>query len=206
MHNIELVVNHYNSKEFIPLLDRSDIAFKIYNKSGSSLYDEIGTRSNVEEIIIDNVGREAFVYTKHIYENYDNLKDITIFIQDDFLHHQFNYSDFFNKLEENKQKPFYQFPCKYHEVNWRIFRDVENGIVKDVPVAGYELRIDKFAEQFGFNLPDKYTTETGAFLLISRDTIQRYDREKYKELMDWFLIDSFNHEILMEHAWVILFQ
>ena len=55
MFNKELIVNYYSSKDFLSLIDHKDIKFKIYNKTKTSLYDEIGTRSNVEEIMIDNI-------------------------------------------------------------------------------------------------------------------------------------------------------
>jgi hypothetical protein len=205
MFNKELIVNYYSSKDFLSLIDHKDIKFKIYNKTKTSLYDEIGTRSNVEEIMIDNIGREAYCYLQHIINNYDSLAETNIFIQDDFNNHQFGAPDFFFKLEDNKDKPFYQFPSKYHTVPWVINRTVTNGFVSCVH-DNRDLLIKEFTEQFQFNLIPEYVTETGAFFAVKKEMILKHSKEKYKQLMEWFLLDQPYNEIVMEHSWPIVFQ
>ena len=69
--NFCIVVARYNediewTKQFSNVI--------IYNK-GTPLPD------NFNEICLKNVGREGHTYYKHIYDNYDNLADYTIFLQ-----------------------------------------------------------------------------------------------------------------------------
>lgn len=69
----------------------------IYNK-GDSLPKEYN------EIKLNNVGREAHTYYHHIYNNYDNLADYTIFLQGDPFDHCVNLIDIINDYKENPQK------------------------------------------------------------------------------------------------------
>lgn len=73
--NIEFVVAKY--KEDIGWIDelKDTFRFTIYDKS------ETGT--------LPNYGREAHTYIHHIIENYDNLTDITVFLQGNPFEHMF---------------------------------------------------------------------------------------------------------------------
>lgn len=207
MFDTELIINYYNSKDFLPLIDNKNINFKIYNKTNISLHNEISTKNNVEEILISNLGREAYCYLYHIVNNYNNLAETNIFIQDDFNNHQFDVSDFFSKLECNKDKPFYQFPCKYHGYNSIINRTVLDGFVSRIHLGiDRDFYIKEFAEKFNFNLIVEYTTETGAFFMVKRETILKHSKEKYKQLMEWFLLDQPYNEQVVEHSWPLIFQ
>ena len=67
---IKIVVSRFNenvdwTKQFNNVL--------IYNKG-----DQIQGITNIN---LDNVGREGHTYYKHIYDNYDNLDEFTIFLQ-----------------------------------------------------------------------------------------------------------------------------
>ena len=66
-----IVVARYNedlewTKQFLNVI--------IYNK-GTPLTNDFN------QILLNNVGREGHTYYKHIYDNYDNLADYTIFLQ-----------------------------------------------------------------------------------------------------------------------------
>jgi hypothetical protein len=63
-----------------------------YSKYPHFLYNRGGHDVSSEYNVIDelsNVGREGFVYMKHLYQHYHNLSDITIFSQFDHLMRQF---------------------------------------------------------------------------------------------------------------------
>lgn len=83
-----IVVARYNedlrwTKQFSNVL--------IYNK-GKPLMN------NFNEIQLDNVGREGHTYYKHIYDNYDNLADYTIFLQANPFDHSPNIVHNLNKF------------------------------------------------------------------------------------------------------------
>jgi hypothetical protein len=69
MNNFELVVAHFN--ESLDWLRDVTIVATVYHKGGDSTFARQ----------LPNTGREAHTYLTHIYENYDNLADYTIFCQ-----------------------------------------------------------------------------------------------------------------------------
>lgn len=54
------------------------------------------------EIKLENVGREGHTYYKHIYDNYDNLADYTVFLQGYPFDHSPNLISNLNTYLENK--------------------------------------------------------------------------------------------------------
>jgi hypothetical protein len=67
----------------------------VYNK-GNKLPE------GFNEILLSNVGREGHTYYKHIYDNYDNLADYTIFLQGNPFDHSPNIMYNLNKYVNNK--------------------------------------------------------------------------------------------------------
>ena len=198
----ELVFNYYNSNDFesiIPLLDES-IKVTIFNKSGKRL----GNYTN--EIICENIGREGHTYLSHIIDNYNTLSDVTVFMQDDFLNHLFNYEYFINNFNNNINEMFYQFPC-----SWRIgdgvstlSRTVKNGYL-DLFTMPNNFSIREFSEKFNINLPETYQTETCAHFMISKERVLRHPKKLYQDILEWLLSDERNGYTL-EHCWKILFM
>jgi hypothetical protein len=67
---MKIVVSRFNeSIEWTKQLDN----VLIYNKGD--------TLTNTHSIQLDNVGREGHTFYKYIYDNYDNLDDLTVFLQ-----------------------------------------------------------------------------------------------------------------------------
>lgn len=202
--DVSIIVNYYNSKEFLDLTQSFDENFKviIYNKSNEKLYD---LKKNHIDIKTENIGREGHTYLTHIIENYDNLSDINVFIQDDFYNHLFNIEYFKSNFQQFKNNEFYQFPC-----SWRggpNARPFSRTIVDGYLDLGHSKNNDikKVSEMLNINLPNIYTTETCAHFLISKETILKHEKEFYKKLLDWLLLDDINGYTL-EHTWKILFM
>lgn len=92
--NFCIVVARYNenvewAKPFLNII--------VYNK-GNSLIDD-----DFNQITLDNVGREGHTYYKHIYDNYDNLADYTIFLQGNPFDHSPNIISNLNNYVNNKE-------------------------------------------------------------------------------------------------------
>jgi len=90
--NFCIVVARYNedlewTKNFLNII--------VYNK-GNSLTDDFN------QILLNNVGREGHTYYKHIYDNYDNLADYTIFLQGNPFDHSPNIISNVNNYVNNK--------------------------------------------------------------------------------------------------------
>jgi hypothetical protein len=82
-----IVVARYNenlewTKQFLNVI--------IYNK-GTQLTNDFN------QILLNNVGREGHTYYKHIYDNYDNLDEYTIFLQGNPFDHSPNIISNINK-------------------------------------------------------------------------------------------------------------
>jgi len=89
--NICIVVARYNEDlEWTKIF--SNVI--VYNK-GNPLSDEFN------EKYLNNVGREGHTYYKHIYDNYDNLADYTIFLQGNPFDHSPNIISNLNKYVNN---------------------------------------------------------------------------------------------------------
>lgn len=202
--NVSIIVNYFNSKEFLDLTNAIDesVSILVYNKSNIPLTD---LKINHKEIISENIGREGHTYLTYIIDNYDTLSDINVFIQDDSYNHLFSVDYFKNNFEQNKHSDFYQFPC-----SWR-------GGVKAMPfsrtvIEGYldlglnnNNDIKKFCELFNVDLPSVYTTETCAHFLVSKNRILRHEKKFYKNVLEWLLSDELNGYTL-EHTWKLLFM
>lgn len=88
---IQIVVARYNEniewiKQFTNVI--------IYNKG--CILD-----NGYNEIVLDNVGKEGHTYYKHIYDNYDNLAEYTIFLQGKPEDHSTNIIPLLNKYINN---------------------------------------------------------------------------------------------------------
>ena len=200
----DLVINYYDSLEFKDLLKEigDDFNVNIYNKSDVELID---LSSNYKQIISENIGREGHTYLTHIINNYDNLADLTIFMQDDFYNHLFRISYFKDKLNENIDKPFYQYPCSWRvgDGHSTISRTIINGFI-DLFTMPNNYAVREFAENFNLHLPNEYTTETCAHFFVSKENILKHSKEKYINILEWLLSDERNGFVL-EHCWYLLF-
>lgn len=93
-----VVVARYNenvewTKQFVNV---NGINVIIYNKG-----DENDKENNM--IQLPNVGRDGHTYYKHIYDNYDNLEDYTVFLQGKPFDHSPNIINNLNKYICNKE-------------------------------------------------------------------------------------------------------
>jgi hypothetical protein len=90
--NFCIVVARYNedlewTKNFLNVI--------VYNK-GNPLTDDFN------QILLNNFGREGHTYYTHIYDNYDNLADYTIFLQGNPFDHSPNIISNLNNYVNNK--------------------------------------------------------------------------------------------------------
>jgi hypothetical protein len=202
--NSSLIISHFDSFEFLELLHslQNEFNFIIYNKSQSLLKN---LPLNRIEIKCENIGREGYTYINHIINNYDNLNDINVFIQDDFHNHLFNLDYFIDSYLNNKHKEFYQFPSasRSKEYPFTIKRTVVNGCI-DFGRGNVD-GIFKFSKELDIPLPEIYETEVCANFLISKNRIHRYSKEKYEQILDWLKKDIIN-EWTLEYSWKFLFM
>lgn len=197
----ELIVSYYNSLDFCELTQKlnDDIKVTVYNKSGKKL----GNYDN--EILLENIGREGHTYLNHIISNYDNLTDLSIFIQDDFNEHLPSIDFFQESLKQNEESGFYLFPCSWRRSDYvsQYRRGVVDGYLELAEITD-KYAIKHFSERFEILLPSSYQTEVCAHFLVSKEKILKHSKEKYEKILEW-LLEHENNGYVLEHSWKIIF-
>lgn len=190
----DVVVSHYNNLDFellFPLVPEA--RFIVYDKSGS--YGGNCRR-------IPNEGREGSTYLHHIIDNYEDLADKTLFIQDDVLAHRPSLLSFVAEILSDQSK-FRQYACTWRGGQTIFRRTVEDGLC-ELHTLGRKDLIKVACEELHIDLPRIYETETCAFFSVSKDTIQVRSRGFYERIRNWVL-RSESHEYGLEHMWKIIF-
>jgi hypothetical protein len=72
------------------------------NFSNIIIYNKGNPLTDYNQILLNNFGREGHTYFKHIYDNYDNLADYTIFLQGNPFDHSPNLISNLNNYINNK--------------------------------------------------------------------------------------------------------
>lgn len=168
---LQIVVSRYNENIEWTLQFINNVV--IYNK-GEPIDEKF------KAIPLPNLGREGHTYYYHIYENYDNLADHTVFLQG----HPFDHSPFIlnqiNSLIYNNNsyikykhlslkvlKSNFHFEMKREGRCKNIYKNYEKWLGKTIP--NNENREIEFA--------------AGAQFVVSKDTILKRPREFYYNVM-----------------------
>ena len=164
--NFCIVVARYNenlewTKNFLNVI--------VYNK-GNPLSDDFNQK------LLNNLGREGHTYYKHIYDNYDNLADYTIFLQGNPFDHSPNIISNLNKYVNNTNLSIdFEFlsecvldcnltDCRYH--------------------SGLPL-IDTYEKIFGErNKNMEFKFGAGAQFIVSKKKILQRPKEFYLKIIE----------------------
>ena len=204
---IDIIVSYYNSREFENFLkyviDNINFNYKIiiYNKS-----NDVNYKCNDYSIIkLNNVGREGETYLNHIIQNYDNLNEYTLFIQDDTDNHIINKASFLNQIKEfiNKDVKFKMFETSWRKGDSSIKRTIIDGCF-DLCTLPSNDSMKVACKLHGIILPKIYTTETCAFFICHKNIIQKKPKEFYIKLRSWLLKNDGNG-FTLEHIWELIF-
>jgi hypothetical protein len=157
---LEIIVAYYNNNHFEKLTEFfSEDTFKIYDKS--NIYKNIQFKNIIS---IENIGREGETYLKHIINNYDNLNNYTIFIQDDIDNHIPSNTVFYDITTKiiNNNIQFYQYETSWRKNSKIIKRIIRNGqcFLHTLPSHN---SIKETCIKLNIFLPEQYLTETCAF-------------------------------------------
>ncbi len=140
----------------------------IYNK-GSPLDD------NFNEIKLNNVGREGHTYYKHIYDNYDNLSDYTIFLQGKPFDHYPNIITYLNNNIINNKNLSIDFEL----LTSKIIECDLNGCRFHGGLPLY----DTYCELFGVTKNFKFVFGQGGQFIVSKEKILQRPREFYLKIV-----------------------
>lgn len=196
----QIVVARYN--EDIKWLIPFKLVTIIYNKG-----DDKDINLNFNTIKLKNVGRESHTYLYHIINNYDNLKDRTIFIQGKINDHKIlNFEEYFKDGND--------FIAKTSDLKIDTLRTMiehygkwSSNTMKKSDYTPY----DWLEKVIGIDMSEIINNESkviwGANFSISKEMILRKPKKFYENLLR-FLDNNINPEEghYMERAWYILFN
>lgn len=179
---VEIVVAHY--QEDLAWLTRfSSLKCVVYTK---------GRTTPPKAIRLPNVGREAHTYLHHIIENYDDLEDVTVFLQGNPHEHVERLFEKICSLNEG---------MSYLDLGDDIL--VEDGIgvppQRGLPLARFfELLFERPA-------PAYFSCRAGACFAVARETIRRRPREFYERALRLVLTESLGPWSI-ERLWQRIFE
>lgn len=166
-HTITIVVSRYNedvswTKQFNNVI--------IYNK-GEKLNDD-----TYNEILLHNVGREGHTYYTHIYENYYNLSDYTIFLQANTTDHADNIPEKINAYLNDK----------YLDIDIEFLgRDNYNYKLSGDPMYISIPLMEVYEKLFGEKHADMdLSYNAGALFIVSKNRILKRPREFYLKIVN----------------------
>jgi len=178
--NFCIVVARYNedlewSKQFLNVI--------IYNKG-------IKLTNDFNQILLNNVGREGHTYYKHIYDNYDNLAEYTIFLQGNPFDHSPNIISNLNNYINNKELNIdFEFLSE-----WIISCNI-NGCIHHTGLPLIETYEKIFGEKKDNN---NFLFGAGAQFIVSRKKILQRPKEFYLNI-----IKILENEMYPLTPWVI---
>ena len=209
---LNVIISYYKNKSWEKFVnDMNSFKYKyhvyLYNKSRAS----VSSTSDLISILpLKNIGRESETYLSYIIDNYDNLTEYSLFIQDDINNHIVNNKLFIEKCEKimEEKEMFFLFPVTWRPGVGPLIRRIRNGRTKLPAGVGVNApptdAIFKFCEHNNVNLPKEYKTETCAFFICHKDMIRSRSRDFYIKVRDWLLTDNRNGYVL-EHCWKLVF-
>lgn len=219
----ELVIAAYD--RYLDWLDsvNADVKQTVYRKG-----DEPAQRDN--EIKLEpNKGRCVHTFFNHIYNNYDNLSDITFFCQDYPFDHWEDVIDVVNNCTEEsrcqlKIGGYYGFhfntilipsslggrmwdlsPSKHHE-NGRVLICNNDGTPQADP-SHFHINLEQYWSIFFKQVPPpvEYEFVPGGHFGITREHVQLRSKEFYKKVCD-LLIEDINAPWTIERLECYIFN
>ena len=180
----QLVISRFN--EDITWLDQWKNTFDvlIYNKG-----EKIKDNNGFEIINLSNFGREAHTYLNHIVENYDNLYDVTVFLQakiddlENWVFHDLNQYITYalnNGYGANSMGVIRKDQWKIDFLKDPKYRvEIENGRFRlsDISLSDY---VEKY---FG-HIPESSPISLKGCFSVRKDLILSKPKNFYKDLLD----------------------
>lgn len=163
--SMQLVVAKY--REDVSWLQRfRDLPQIVYDK---------GDRS--AENHLPNVGREAHTYLHHIIENYDDLADVSVFLQGDPHFHCANVDELIWGIDASVE---FLDLCDSILVEDGLGRPLQPGL----PIT------KSYAELFDDRAPDYFLCHAAACFAVTRELIHRHPVSFYQKMLDTVLKDN----------------
>ena len=205
--SIGLIVSRFN-EDISWLKQHQEFKIYIYNK-GEKILD-----NNFKNIIsLKNVGRESHTWLYHIVNNYDNLDDISIFLQgriDDL-----NCMAYRDPTQYLKVINKYGFAASRYGLlgpfHWKHNVGIENNEKykeswNNFEISRSSIGFRKFSENLFPDIPKIVATSYGGCFAIKKDLIRKYEVSFYSNLLSQLSIHKNPIEgHYMERLWCYIF-
>jgi hypothetical protein len=195
----ELIIAAYDRNlDWVSSLN-SDVKQTIYRK---------GVKGSENEIFIEpNLGRCVHTFFNHIYLNYDNLSDITLFGQDYPFDHWGNIIeaanggiDFCDKNASLIIGGYYGFHNNTLNTAWKMHPSThhESGEIihcnslgePQAKLGTYNINMDKiWGEFFTQSHPNRYEFMPGGHFAITKEHVKIRSKAFYKSIVDYLIND-----------------
>jgi len=217
--SIVVVVARYNEDlKWINTEPFNKFKYIVYNKGLNDNFE----KNNVIKIInLENVGRDCHTFLYHIYNNYDNLDDITIFLPgsiDIFYKHvvakyMLELINKYNRafiicqpINNIFKKTIYNFTIDdYKSTNKENYNLNKISKIEKSRIRPFGKWYEKYINN-KFNIKFKYSSFNCIFSVDKRD-ILNYSKEFYNNLINEMNYHN-NHETVhyLERSWATLFN
>lgn len=221
---IDLVIARYQENiEWADQMDSYNVV--LYNKSGESV-GERGIAGQYQEIFLPNVGREAHTYLYHLIHKYEDLAEITVFMQGHPFPHAPNIFQDLHTLRNgpyDEDQPFIGYiPLGY----MHLISDRDGGS----PVAGQPyhiggLEVGRLVDLIWADYPEKlaefrmephiceemkemqhFEFSAGACFLVGRDTVRAKPKSWYEHVLSCCESVGEGYPWVMERLWDYVFR
>jgi hypothetical protein len=187
---IDLIVARYNEDiSWVEKLDTDKFNFFVYNKGENNL--------SIPSISLINYGRESQTYLHHIINNYNNLSEVSIFLQGDPFEHigsinEYGYNDLIDFLNNhNFIDDFTEIGTKHFDVGYLIERET---IIKDLEL---------------YNETSHFVV--GAQFAVNKKIINNKPIEFWETLLNWSTPNNgkwchITLPYILERLWINIFK
>jgi len=218
INSVNIVISRYN--EDVTWVNETPFLkypVFLYNKGTNSNYGKVQNLKHYEELM--NVGRESHTYLYHIIKNYDNLSDITVFLQGSTKSSNYKWQRtqlLMNKIENNKNNSsiisgdYYKDSISSELYNFKL-DDYQSVTIENQNSNSIKLepaRIRPFGKWYAnkFNDIKTYYLPYGGIIAISKNDIKQKSKKYYESLLQELSYSS-NPEVghYFERSWEAIF-
>ncbi len=190
----------------------------IYNKGPNSNHlKHLKAFTNIREYKLNNVGREMHTYTHHMSKQYNDLRDVTIFLPGscDMLHKFVLMLNILYKAYGEEDSVFY---CGDVRDSHQLIRDFKMVSYSSTSKHNYQLNPNRkltpanlrpfgnwYDKVIGKDVPLDYTTQFG-LMAVSRTHIHNRTQSFYDDLLKELSVPDPELGFFIEISWVSIFS
>lgn len=189
---VGIVVAHYN--EDLSWLNDAKDACTVYSKGGEK------NAPSYPYTPLPNIGREGHTYLHHIVEHYNDLPDVTIFLQGNIDDHVVIGTKEIVDISRNT-KPGEVTTFSFRELElfdlwdgipWELYPSWKRW--SSIPRVNATKTPGQYWRQFfKKEVPESVGFQPGALFAAHRDTIQQYPQELYREMLNELFLGEMAH-------------